>query len=317
MLRLRLPHRLKLGRVRPLAVVCLMALVSGCGTNSDMSRPATVLRDDAITIGSFDFVESQLLAEIYAQALEEDGFEVERMFALGPRELVQPALAAGLLEFVPEYSGTALQFMSLGQSRPLPEVDATHQALVRALTGGPLVAMAPSPAQDANVFVVTSETAEEYDLESITDLREVAPRLIFGGPPECPTRPFCLLGLKNVYGLEFGDFIALDAGGPLTHHALQNGYVDVALLFTTDPQLVGSSLVELTDDLHLQPAENITPVVRREVLASAGPDFEQLVNDVSSEISTSDLQQLNARVATGTDVATAARDWLSIQAYRQ
>jgi osmoprotectant transport system substrate-binding protein len=274
-----------------------------------------VLRDEAITIGSFDFLESELLAEVYALALEEHGVEIERTFNLGPRELVQPALAAGLIEFVPEYSGTALQFMSLGEAEPRPDVDATHDALIDVLAGGSMAAMTPAPAQDANVFVVSRETADRYGLASLTDLRDAASNLTFGGPPECPVRPFCLLGLEEVYGVKFDRFIALDAGGPLTHQALRNGYVDVALLFTTDPELIGSDLVKLTDDLSLQPAENVTPIVRREVIAGWGPEFEQVVNDVSSRLTTSELRQLNARAAEGIEPSKVAQEWLTSWGY--
>ena len=274
-----------------------------------------MLRDEAITIGSFDFLESELLAEVYALALEEHGVEIERTFNLGPRELVQPALAAGLIEFVPEYSGTALQFMSLGEAEPRPDVDATQDALIDVLAGGSTAAMTPAPAQDANVFVVSRETADRYGLASLTDLRDAASNLTFGGPPECPVRPFCLLGLEEVYGVKFDRFIALDAGGPLTHQALRNGYVDVALLFTTDPELIGSDLVKLTDDLSLQPAENVTPIVRREVIAGWGPEFEQVVNDVSSRLTTSELRQLNARAAEGIEPSKVAQEWLTSWGY--
>jgi osmoprotectant transport system substrate-binding protein len=297
-----------------LAVACIgILLVSACAFDPQASRSASVLVDDAITVGSFDFPESELLAEIYALALEDRGFEVERMAGIGPREVVQPALAAGLLEFVPEYSGTALQFVTLGKSKPVPDVDTTHDALVKALAGGPLVALEPSPAQDKNAFVVTRETADKYRLEAISDLREVAPKLTFGGPPECPTRPFCLPGLEKVYGLRFGSFISLDAGGPLTHDALQNDYVDVALLFTTDPQLVGGNLVELIDDRRLQPAENVTPVVRREVIVRGGPELKAVVNHVSGQITTATLRQLTARAAAGIDVSRVAREWITAQ----
>jgi osmoprotectant transport system substrate-binding protein len=124
-----------------------------------------------------------------------------------------------------------------------------------------------------------------------------------------------LLGLEEVYGVKFDRFIALDAGGPLTHQALRNGYVDVALLFTTDPELIGSDLVKLTDDLSLQPAENVTPIVRREVIAGWGPEFEQVVNDVSSRLTTSELRQLNARAAEGIEPSKVAQEWLTSWGY--
>jgi osmoprotectant transport system substrate-binding protein len=298
------------------AVTCVATLLSGCQRPSQQSERATALGDEAITIGSFDFGESELLAEIYAVALEDKGFKIDRMFGLGPRELVQPALADGLLEFVPEYSGTALQFLSLNESKPASDVDATHDALIRALTGSAVVAMMPAPAQDANAFVVTRETSKRFDLATISDLEVVAPELTFGGPPECPTRPFCLLGLGQVYGLRFGDFLALDAGGPITHQALRDGYVDVALLFTTDPGLISRDLVVLADDRRQQPAENVTPLVRREILDRWGSEFEEIVDGVSMQMTTRDLRALNAQVAEGIDPSTVAHKWLSLEPTR-
>jgi osmoprotectant transport system substrate-binding protein len=294
-------------------VVCLATLLSGCQRASQEQETTTALHDDAITIGSFDFGESELIAEIYALALEDKGFQIERMFGVGPRELVQPALADGLLELVPEYSGTALQFLSLNEGKPASDVDTTHAALTQALTGSPLVAMAPAPAQDANAFVVTRETSQRYGLATISDLQEVAQDLTFGGPPECPTRPFCLLGLEQVYGLTFGHFLPLDAGGPITHQALRDRYVDVALLFTTDPELLSRDFVVLVDDRRLQPAENVTPLVRREVLARWGSAFEEVVDGVSTQMTTRDLRSLNARVAEGMDPTAVAHKWLSLQ----
>ena len=139
------------------------------------------------------------------------------------------------------------------------------------MAGRGLVAARPAPAQDANAIVVTAATAARYGLRSIADLARVAPRLVFGGPPECPGRAYCLPGLKRAYGLRFKAFIPLDAGGPLTLQALEAGYIGVALLFTTDPAIPARHLVVLADDRGLQPAENITPLVRRDVIARYGP----------------------------------------------
>ena len=274
---------------------------------------ASALRDDAITVGSFDFGESELLAEIYSAALEGEGFEVERVLGVGSRELVLPALTGGLLELVPEYSGTALQFVSLDRAVPVADVRATHAALRDALAGGPVVAMAPSPAQDTNAFVVTRETATRYGLAAISDLATVAWRLTFGGPPECPSRPFCLQGLEEVYGLEFGRFLSLDVGGPLTQEALESGHVDVALLFSTDPALIDGDFVPLADDRGLQPAENVTPLVRREVLDRWGARFEQVVDGVSRSLTTTALRELNEQMADGADASTVASEWLASQ----
>jgi osmoprotectant transport system substrate-binding protein len=296
--------------------LCLVILLVGCERASQHRTPSA-LGDDAITIGSFDFDESELLAEIYAVALENAGFEVKRMFRLGPREIVQPALADGLIEFVPEYSGTALQFLSLNRSEPTPDVEGTHAALSRALAGTPLVALAPAPAQDANAFVVSRRISDRFGgLDAISDLEEMAPTLTLGGPPECPTRPFCLRGLEEVYDLRFDHFLALDTGGPITRQALRDGHADVALLFTTDPGLESSDLVVLADDRRLQPAENVTPLVHREVLNRWGTELEQVVNAVSSQMTTADLRGLNAQVAEGLKVSTVARRWFLSEGIR-
>ena len=141
--------------------------------------------------------------------------------------------------------------------------------------------LAPSPAQDANTFVVTRETAEREHLRTLSDLAAVAPEMTFAGPPECPSRPFCLLGLERVYGLSFREVLALDAGGPLTHQAIASRDVDVALLFTTDPALIDGTLVELEDDRDLQPAENVTPLVRSDVVDHFGPDLVARMDTIS------------------------------------
>src|SRR5918996_5654328 len=127
--------------IRPFAVIAGLALlIAACVRVPQEPGGKNALEDEAITIGSFDFAESELLAEIYARALERRGFKVKRMFRLGPREVVQPALSTGLLEFIPEYSGTALQFLSLGGSKPVSDVDSTHDALTEALVSSPTVA---------------------------------------------------------------------------------------------------------------------------------------------------------------------------------
>ena len=173
-----------------------------------------------------------------------------------------------------------------------------------------IVALEPAPAQDANAVVVTRELADRYDLDEVSDLEAVAPQLTIGGPPECPTRPFCLAGLERVYGLQFENFLPLDAGGPLTHQALTGGHVDVAILFTTDPEIDTPALVVLDDDRRLQPAENVVPLVRAEVVERWGDDLVGLVDGVSARLATEDLRALNARVAAGDSPAAVAERWL-------
>jgi osmoprotectant transport system substrate-binding protein len=295
------------------AIIVGAALLSmaACADDDEGIVAPDVLGDDAITVGSFDFPESVLLGELYSRALEERGFRVERALGLGPREFVGPALHSGLIEVVPEYGGTAVAFFSAGSVAPSADPATNHRALERVVAEGSITALDAAPAQNANTFVVTEDTARRYGLTTLSDLAAVAPELILGGPPECATRPLCQVGLRDVYGLEFADFVALEAGGQVTHQALGDGYVDVALLFSTDPQLV--DYVELTDDRHLQPAENITPMVHTEIVERWGADAVAVINAVSHELDTDSLRQLNtvdAATPGADDVATIAADWL-------
>jgi osmoprotectant transport system substrate-binding protein len=286
-------------------------LALGACATSDSGAGPDALGDDSITVGSFAFPESVLLAEIYSQALEDAGFRVERAFGLGPREFVGPALDTGLIELLPEYAGTALTVRGVGAVRPAADVDATHVRLENLVAGTAIMVLEPAPAQDANTFVVSPATARRYHLARLSDLRNTAGELTFGGPPECPRRPLCLVGLEERYGLRFEKVVVLDAGGPVTHQALGDGGVDVGLLFTTDPDL--DDYVELTDDKGLQPAENVTPLIRREVVERWGPNLVEVIDAVSRRLRTDTLRQLNAVDAEqpgSGDVAAIASAWL-------
>jgi osmoprotectant transport system substrate-binding protein len=267
-----------------------------------------------ITVGAFDFPESVLLAHIYGDALKAEGFPVRILPGLGSRELVDPALLSGLIQLVPEYAGSALQFNSLGRLSATSDVMATSKALTQLMADRGVVAGLPAAAQNTNAIVVRAATAARYGLRSIADLARVAPRLAFGGPAECPGRAYCLPGLKQAYGLRFKSFIALDAGGPLTLQALTEGNVDVALLFSTDPSISARHLVVLADDRGLQPAENITPLVSRDVVARYGTGLVAALNDVSARLGTLTLRALDARVEIhGQDPRQVAESWLRAQ----
>lgn len=308
-------------RLRRVSVVrCVLALVlllplTNCvsiGVGVQGSRAtALATNDDAITVASFNFPESHLLAEIYAQALEANGFRVVREMDLGPRELVEPALEKGLVEFVPEYLGTLLQFVEPDTGEVSADAEAEHRALVDALAAKGISALAPSPAQDANALAVSARTAATYGLHSISDLKKVAGQLVLGGPPECPSRPLCLPGLKATYGLTFKRFEPLDAGGPITVGELASGLIDVAVLFTTDWQIRAKGFVVLEDDLGMQPAENVTPVIREELLAKYGSRLSDVVGAVSAKLTTRGLADLNGEVSQRAKTLEAiASGWL-------
>jgi osmoprotectant transport system substrate-binding protein len=292
------------------AFLAVVALLTACGSGGPSESTVSTLNDEVITVGSFDFAESIVVAEVYSQGLEAAGYKVRRAFDLGPREFVGPALSAGLVEFVPEYAGTAAEFYSLDRAMPTDDVATTHTELVHAVGGHRLVALAGAPAQDANTFVVTPSTASRLHLQKLSDLQAVADQLTFGGPPECPTRLLCLAGLSATYSVKFRDFVTLDAGGPLTRGALKEGLVDVALMFTTDPAIADDGLVQLDDDRGLEPAENITPLVRTELVDRWGSDLVGVIDAVSARLTIAAVRELNAAArAADADMAAVAAAW--------
>jgi len=222
-----------------------------------------------------------------------------------------PALLRGLVEFVPEYAGSGLQFLA-GDGSTSPDDEINHQRFAERLATLDVTALDASPAEDQNGFAVTADTAQRYGLRTLSDLATVSRELVFGGPPECTRRPFCIPGLERSYGITFGQiFSNLDSGGPRTVSALAEGTVDVALLFTSDGAIDLNDFVLLEDDLDLQPAENVTPVIRTGVLDRFGPPLADTVNAVSALLSTGELRTLNAEVARGATPQQIARAWLA------
>lgn len=296
--------------------VCVAALavtLVAC-TSSDGSRTDVRVGDEGrphIVIGSFDFAESRIIAEAYTLVLEDAGYPVERLASVASREIMEPALEQGFVDFVPEYQGTVLSFLNLGRASGNWSAEETQRRLIQAFGGRGIEVLDYARAENKNEVVVTQETAERFNLESISDLRRVAPDLVFGGPPECPSRPLCLMGLEQEYGLEFKGFQPLDVGGTLTVAALEGGEVDVAALFTTNPEITAKGFVVLEDDRNLQPSEHLVPVVRSEISKTYGANFTRVVDSVTKHFSTEALRQLNGEVEIeGENPVEAAREWL-------
>jgi osmoprotectant transport system substrate-binding protein len=253
-----------------------------------------------VKVGSFNFDESEILQELYAQVLETNGYTIERHPRLGNREIVEPALESGQIDLVPEYLATVEAFLAGKSSTPSKassDPAVTQAALQAALTPKNITVLDFAQAVDTNGFVVTKATADKYKLAKMSDLTPVASQLVLGGPPECPQRPFCLPGLMSTYGLNFKDFKPLDAGGPLSVTAVTSDppQVDVALLFSTDPNITVKNLVLLDDDKHLQLADNVAPVVRNDIL-TRGADAKTLLNSVTAKLTTPDLTEMNNQV---------------------
>jgi osmoprotectant transport system substrate-binding protein len=249
-----------------------------------------------VKIASFNFDESEILQELYGQILEANGYTVERHTRLGTREIVEPALESGQIDLVPEYMATLEAFLAKGNSKASSDPAATQKALQDQLTPKNITVLDfAANAIDTNGFGVTQATASKYNLSKMSDLQPVASQLVLGGPPECPQRPFCLVGLQQTYGLQFKDFKPLDVGGPLTVAALDSGDIDVGLLFTTDPNISLKNYKVLDDDKHLQLADNVAPVVRNQILTQ-GADAKTLLNSVTSKLTTADLTDMNKQV---------------------
>lgn len=289
------------------AAAAILALAAACSTGDPVTTPAA---DADVVVASFDFAESQVVAEIYALALEDEGLSVRRELSLGPRELVLPALRAGLVDLVPEYTGSALR--AVAPDGPVPGAPAAAVEQLRAaLAPWGLVALSPAPASNQNAFAVGRDLADERSLRDLSDLRPLAGRLVLGGPAECVQRPLCLPGLREVYGLRFADFVPLEGAAQVVQ-AMADGVVDVGVLFSTDPALARGSLIALGDDRGLQPADELVPVVRAAALAD--PRVEEVLGKVSAALTTEALRFLNWRVAeAGTTVADEARGWLHRQ----
>jgi osmoprotectant transport system substrate-binding protein len=277
-----------------------------CTSQTGTAPPSPASDKGTIVVGvSGAFAENQLVAEMYALVLEDAGYTVERDTDIHSRESSQSALESGQIDVKPEYLSSLLLFVdpSATASNDPADVAAKVQA---ALAPKGIQVLKPSPAQDTNVFVANAQTADRYDLSTMSSLAPVAGKLTVGAPPECPQRPFCLTGLRDVYGITFWDFEPLDTGGPLTVEALRSDEIQIGLLFSTDPSIQVNGFVPLVDDLHLQNAENITPVIRTDALDDR---VRATLDGVSAALTTDKVTTLVGEVTVNgeavTDVARA------------
>ncbi|MCA0145308.1 ABC transporter substrate-binding protein [Blastococcus sp. LR1] len=293
------------------AVTALALALTGCGADSDPldDSGSDGGSSSSIAIGSANFPESELLAEIYAQALEAEGLEVERSFNIGARELYLQALQDGSIDLLPEYNGALLSALTEGGApEGVSSPDDVYEALQDVLPEGTEV-LEQSDAEDKDTLTVTQETADEYGLETIADLVPVADQLVIGAGPEWAERYQGLPGLKEVYGLEFKEFRPLDAGGPLTIGALLDGTIDVGNVFSTDSAIKVNDLVVLEDPEELYLAENILPLIRSEKVDET---VTEALNAVSAALTTENLTEYLARIQVDKeDTATVAEAFLS------
>jgi osmoprotectant transport system substrate-binding protein len=288
------------------AIVAASTVTAACiGSPAGTGQPTDA---STIVIGvSGAFAENQLVAEMYAQVLEHAGYTVEREFGLRSREVSQSALESGQIDLKPEYLSSLLLFLDPNAQASSDPTEVARRIRER-LRPRSITVLTPSPAQDTNRFVANAETAQRFDLTTLSSLAPVADRLTIGAPPECPLRPFCLRGLRDVYGILFEDFEPLDAGGPLTVAALKSDEVQIGVMFSTDPSIEANGFVPLIDDEHLQDAENITPVIRTE---EVNDEVRRLLDAVSARVSSDTVTDLVGKIVIdGQDVAPVAKAFL-------
>ena len=291
---------------RSIAIVFTGLLLAACAGGSDDEATTSTTRFAAappcervepqqapVTVGSTNFSEQIIVATLYARCLEAAGYHVQLRSNLGPREVVEPALERGEIDLYPEYLNSAIRFLSGDTQSATDDPIASAAILRRLLEPRGIAVLQPAPATDQNGFAVTRATADRYNLRRLSDLQPVAPQLVFGAGTECDERALCLVGLRDVYGLDFKEIKELDAGGPLTKSALDRGTIDVGLVFTSDGALAARGFVVLEDDKGLQKAENVTPVIRAD---KRTPDLERLIDTVSAKLTTHDLSELNKAV---------------------
>jgi len=291
------------------SMVALALVTTSCGSTGGPSSSASP--KGTITIASFNFSESIILAHIYGGALKNKGYTVTYRDKLGNREIVEPALENGQIDLYAGYAATDLNFVDKRQGVDLEagtDAAANVQKLNARLNSKGIKVLDASPAVDQNAFAVTKAEADQNHLVKLSDVSAVASGWTLGGPPECPQRPFCQQGLTSVYGLHFKDFKALDAGGPLTYAAFKSGAINIGLVFSSDGGISANNLVVLEDDKHLQQADNIVPLIRTAV---ANSEVSALLNSIDAKLNTPDLTAMNKSADIDKqDPADLAATWL-------
>ncbi|MGH3579492.1 MAG: ABC transporter substrate-binding protein, partial [Mycobacterium sp.] len=290
------------------AVWLAVSLVAAaCGSSNPLGAMSGNM--NSIVVGSADFPESKIVAEIYAQALQANGFNIGRRLGIGSRETYIPALKDHSIDLVPEYIGNLLLYFR--PDATVTMLDAVELELYKQLPGD-LSILTPSPASDTDTVTVTAGTAARWNLKTIADLAAHSPEVKFAGPSAFQSRPAGLLGLRQRYGLDIspGNFIALsDGGGAVTVRALVDGTVTAANIFSTSPAIPQNHLVVLEDPEHNFLAGNIVPLVNSQKKADR---LKDVLDAVSAKLTTHGLADLNAAVSgnSGVDPDEAARNWV-------
>jgi osmoprotectant transport system substrate-binding protein len=286
-----------------IAAIATMAalLLAACGSSDSISEESSEPSAESIVVGSQAYYSNEIIAEIYAQALESEGFEVERQFNIGQRDAYLPSLESGEVQVFPEYTGNLLQFYDPETAARTP--DDVYAGLQSALPDT-LAVLEPSPASDQDSYTVTAAFAEKYDLTTIADLANVTEPLTLGGPPELAERPYGPKGLKKTYGID----VKFEATGDTTADDLVAGTVNVANIFTASERIQTDDLVVLEDPEGLFLASNVVPLVSSDL----AEEIADVINPISAALTPEELVALNVKSSidqeSAEDIAAA---WLT------
>ena len=299
----------KKGRLAAIAAVAVGAVVAlaGCASSNPLgSGSSASSAPTTLVVGSQDYYSNEIIAEIYAQALESNGYTVDRQFRIGQREVYLPELKSGSIDVFPEYTGSLLQ--ALDKAAAGGTSDAVHAQLVKALPSG-LTALDKSDASDQNSWTATQAFVDKYKLTDLASLKNVTEPITVGGNSELETRPYGPTALKDKYGIEIAGFVPVeDNGGPLTVKALVDNKIQLANIYTADPNIKSNNLVALADPDGLFFPDNVVPIVSSKVDEKAAG----ILNKISAAMSAEDLVSLNAQSVNDQESADKiASAWLA------
>jgi len=306
-----------------MALLCAVGALTACGAPGSSDDGTTAPSHESasatsaahlpaspgsVVIGSADFPESEVLAYVYADALAAKGVHTSVHADIGERSIYITGLTQGSIGAVPDYTGALLDYLDHGATARTPQ--AVGAQLARAAAQHGLVLGRYAPAQDVDTITVTRATASRYHLHTIADLVPVAGRMVLGAPAPFRTVSYGTPALAATYGVRFGRFLPLSAGGTFTETALKDGTVQAADIFSTDPTIAANGFVSLADPRHIFAAENVVPVFRQDVLTRP---MLAAADAVSARLDTRTLTDLDEQVENGVQPAVVAHHWVSAE----
>jgi osmoprotectant transport system substrate-binding protein len=301
-------------RTLALGAASLVLVLSACTPGGSEGSPgeSAAANKPTVKVGSQAFWEAAVVGEMYAQALEAKGYTVDRHLEIGERPEVHAAVEAGDVNLFPEYLG-GLSGQGLGIEELSPNPQTAWDSMQQALADKGWVSFDFAPGTDADGFAVRKETADKYDLKTMSDLAAVTDPLVWGVAPGCPDNPVCGPGLKSTYGIDLATLQVENLPPCSTDMAtaLNDSAIDVAQVCTTQPEIASMNLVLLDDDKHLQPAQNLVPIATTELADAAAADFAETLNAITAKLTTEALTQLGFAININhEEIADAASQFL-------